>query len=368
MIVRNEREHLADCLASLRDVVDESVVVDTGSTDGTQAIARQHGAKLIQDRWDDDFSRARNVALAAARGRWILVLDADEQLPAPEHAPLRDLLRAHTPPASPPATAFALVVKSSSDQGLTGALARLVRLFPSRPDVRYEYPIHEQVVTSLQRARLPILESNIQLLHSGYAQTERTLGKQRRNRQMLEAQIAGGREVSGLTYFLLGGACLDLDDLEAAVRAYREGQRRAEPGSEVARGSQVRLATGLVRLQRTEEARAGLPATAADCWHPELLVLHGECALAAGRKEEARGWFERVLAWPDGAFFPPCNLFAVKAQALLRLGQHWKDAGRVALGVELLRGALACRKAGVDFTPGRLHTLYAQQGVAPAAP
>ena len=363
MIVRNERDHLADCLASVRDVVGEMVVVDTGSTDGTQAIARQFEVNLIQDQWDDDFSRARNVALTSARGRWILVLDADEKMLDKDKAPLRDLLRAHTPAIAPPATAFSIVVKSSSDQGLTGALARIVRLFPNRPDVRYEYPIHEQVVTSLRRARLPILDSSIEILHSGYANPERCATKQRRNRNLLEAQIAGGRQVSALTYFLLGGACLDLGDLEAAVRAYREAERRATPGSELATGAQVRLATCLVRLNRTEEARAGMPAAADSSWHPELLVLRGECEIAAGRTEEARIWFERVLAYRDGAFFPPSNLFAVKTKALAALGRYWENRGHVALGVDLLRSALACRKAGTDFPHAQLITLYRQHGI-----
>jgi glycosyltransferase involved in cell wall biosynthesis len=66
--VRDESAFLADCLASLSGIVDETVVVDTGSTDDTPDIARSFGARLAHHRWADDFSQARNVSLDLARG------------------------------------------------------------------------------------------------------------------------------------------------------------------------------------------------------------------------------------------------------------------------------------------------------------
>ena len=80
MIVRDEEEHLGACLASLDGVVDEVVVVDTGSVDGPVEIARSFGARVDHEAWADDFSRARNAALDYAQGQWILYIDADERL------------------------------------------------------------------------------------------------------------------------------------------------------------------------------------------------------------------------------------------------------------------------------------------------
>ena len=83
IIVRDEAEHLAGCLASLRDVVDEIVVVDTGSTDRSADVAAGFGAQVLHYDWSGNFSDARNLGLDRASGDWILYIDADERLEAP---------------------------------------------------------------------------------------------------------------------------------------------------------------------------------------------------------------------------------------------------------------------------------------------
>jgi glycosyltransferase involved in cell wall biosynthesis len=80
LIVRDEATMLGDCLRSLRGLVDEILVVDTGSTDGTPDLAAGLGARIVTFPWQGDFAAARNEALARARGRWILYIDADERI------------------------------------------------------------------------------------------------------------------------------------------------------------------------------------------------------------------------------------------------------------------------------------------------
>jgi tetratricopeptide (TPR) repeat protein len=80
MIVRNAAELLPACLESVRGVVDEIVIADTGSTDETIAAATTFGAQVVSIPWTDDFAAARNRALAEVKSDWVLVLDADEQL------------------------------------------------------------------------------------------------------------------------------------------------------------------------------------------------------------------------------------------------------------------------------------------------
>jgi glycosyltransferase involved in cell wall biosynthesis len=79
-IVKNEEKSLPSCLASVKDVVDEIIVLDTGSTDKTVEIAQQARAKVYHFPWGDDFAAARNEALKYVQGEWVLVLDADEVL------------------------------------------------------------------------------------------------------------------------------------------------------------------------------------------------------------------------------------------------------------------------------------------------
>ncbi|HLP14673.1 MAG TPA: glycosyltransferase family 2 protein, partial [Bacteroidota bacterium] len=93
MIVKNEEARLAECLESMKHVADEIVIVDTGSTDRTIAIARAYGARVIEFPWNGSFSDARNTSLSNCRGEWVIFLDADERLEKASVPTLRRLLR-----------------------------------------------------------------------------------------------------------------------------------------------------------------------------------------------------------------------------------------------------------------------------------
>ena len=96
MIVRDEEECLPRCLESARGIVDEIIVVDTGSTDRTVGIALAFGAKVVSFPWSGDFSEARNRGLDLATCEWILALDADEELPEETRANLRPVAKPPT--------------------------------------------------------------------------------------------------------------------------------------------------------------------------------------------------------------------------------------------------------------------------------
>ena len=76
MITKNEEFFLEQCLNSVKDLVDEIIIVDTGSNDKTKDIARKFTDNIFDFEWCDDFSAARNESLKHATGDWILVLDA----------------------------------------------------------------------------------------------------------------------------------------------------------------------------------------------------------------------------------------------------------------------------------------------------
>ena len=80
MIVKDEERMLPDCLGSIRELVDEIIAVDTGSTDGTVEIAERFGAKVYHHLWEGSFSKHRNQSLGYATGDWVMVIDADERL------------------------------------------------------------------------------------------------------------------------------------------------------------------------------------------------------------------------------------------------------------------------------------------------
>jgi glycosyltransferase involved in cell wall biosynthesis len=158
MIVRNEEAVLARCLASVAGVADELVVVDTGSTDATVAIARSHDATVLHhDFTHVDFAAARNHGLAHAHGDVILVLDADETLD-PASAPAVRLL-------ADARGNVGYVVTRRNVSGAKTWFDHAVRLFPGRPAYRYRYRVHETVDDSILAAGGRIRRSEIVLDH-----------------------------------------------------------------------------------------------------------------------------------------------------------------------------------------------------------
>ena len=178
MIARDEASRIVRALASLRPHVDEMVVLDTGSTDATVALARSAGARVARFRWVDDFSAARNAALALSDADWHVVVDADEWLESGSDALLA--LR-HTPPEF----VGALRVDSHFDDETQGGVATapswLPRVLPK--GVRYGGRVHEQPAHTLPVRRLAAV-----LGHDGY-RAESLKAKAGRNRALLESAL-----------------------------------------------------------------------------------------------------------------------------------------------------------------------------------
>lgn len=345
MIVRNEKALLQRCLASVKGLPDEIIVVDTGSTDGTQEAALGFGATVIEEPWRNDFAQARNIGLARARAPWILVLDADEVLEEPAKKALRKLAREHLTPDGRARCAFHLLQNNSSDGGRTGMLVPIARLFPNRPEIRYEWPVHEQVEECLQRHGIQILDTEVRFLHDGYADPQRNLAKQRRNLEILRGQIEAGL-ARPLTWFLLGGAHLDLGDFEPALAAYRACVEAAGPADSLGLSARVRVVGCLQRLGRPEEALHEAAALASRPHHPEALLAEGQCLAMLGRDQAAGETWKQVLHTADGAFMPPCNLNLVKLETVLAAANLLKSRGRENEAVALMRGVLDLRRQG----------------------
>lgn len=144
MVVKNEERNLPRCLDSVRGLASEFVVVDTGSTDATRRIASDYGAGVIAfDFSRPDFAAARNGALAQARGRWILVLDADESLDGGSARMVRQLV------AADENAGYLLERHNHSQDSQSSNRDYVVRLFPNRSDYRYRGRVHETIDASI---------------------------------------------------------------------------------------------------------------------------------------------------------------------------------------------------------------------------
>ncbi|MBW4661037.1 MAG: tetratricopeptide repeat protein [Drouetiella hepatica Uher 2000/2452] len=166
MIVKNEAENLPRCLESVKDAVDELIVLDTGSTDATVAIARSFGAQVYHFPWNNSFSDARNEALQYITGDWILVLDADEVLAPEIISTLRQVIQQEQ----------AIVVNLIRHEiGATQSPYSLVsRLFRNHPAIRFSRPYHAMVDDSVaqlmtQEPHWQVINcSDVAILHYGY--------------------------------------------------------------------------------------------------------------------------------------------------------------------------------------------------------
>ena len=158
MIVRDEEAVLERCLASVAGVADEIIVVDTGSTDATVAIARARGAVVLHHTFDPvDFAAARNAGLGRATGDFILVLDADETLDPAAGPIVRQLVAAGT-------NAGYVVDRRNLAEDRTW-FDHAVRLFPARPEYRYRHRVHETIDEAILAAGGRLLRSEIVLDH-----------------------------------------------------------------------------------------------------------------------------------------------------------------------------------------------------------
>jgi tetratricopeptide (TPR) repeat protein len=180
LIVKDEQRFLPGCLESLRDRVDEIIVVDTGSSDASPRIAETFGAKLIRFPWADDFSAARNAGLNAASASWILYIDADERLRLPDGGGLGGYIDAG---------AIANYVRFRPKTGYTRY--REPRLFRRDPRLRFVGRIHETVNPALReicaREGLSIVPSSVEIDHIGYDGDQSH--KHARNLPLLESAV-----------------------------------------------------------------------------------------------------------------------------------------------------------------------------------
>ena len=288
LIVKNEEKSLGACLDSLKEIVDEVVVVDTGSTDGTKDLARRAGARLSDFRWTNDFSAARNRALELARSEWVLSIDADERVRLPAGPELRSQLAQ---------TSFVgYYVALYPRRGFTSQW--VPRIFRNHPNIRFRSAFHEAIGPALQEYRAisggRIGYSSLEIDHEGYEGDQHA--KWVRNLPILRKAVRQEPERVYCWCHL------------AEVYAGLGKDRAAEAAWNTALGL-VRRSTaptpddglpyiGFIPWQfaRGRDVSALLEEAAQRCpRNIQLFWIRGRILMSGGRFEEAMGCFENLL-------------------------------------------------------------------------
>ena len=182
MIVKNEEELLPECLESIRDWVTEIVVVDTGSTDRTVEIAKEYGARVYHQKWENNFSKHRNYSIELAECDWVFIIDADERFVLDDVQLIKDVIGRGE---------FEMISVSVYNEYRYNkdllTYSNSTRFFKRDLNLRYSGIVHNE----LQLAKgKQILATPARLRHLGYGLSpEQMAGKFKRTRDLLQQQL-----------------------------------------------------------------------------------------------------------------------------------------------------------------------------------
>ena len=361
MIVRNEAERLGACLDSLQGLVDETVVVDTGSTDATVAIAEARGAKVHAFTWVDDFAAARNESLRQCSGDWVLVLDADERLDAEGAAAIRGAL--DRPEVEGFLFTFRNYLPSGAYLGIHGGSSPnpggfpgtehlafctefpALRLFRRQEGMAYTGRIHETLDPAFETHGWRTAPLAAVIHHLGKAEPDREQAKQQAYFELAQAEAREHPGDPRVQYNLLQEAAMTgaWEACAEAARAFLQ-LRPWAPLKVFLEGARA-----LRELGRLEEAEAILAqAPEAPDTRPIRLVAQAELQFARGQADRALSTLlEAIAADPHSTL------------SFLRLARWLQGNGDPDAARELLR-------AGLDQNPRDLLLWEALVGVSAA--
>ncbi|MDL2358253.1 MAG: glycosyltransferase [Pseudomonadota bacterium] len=333
MIVRNEARCIARCLRSASPLVEQMIVVDTGSTDETVRIAEQLGAQVHHVAWTDDFSAARNAALDYSSAQWNLVLDADEWVDAAAGKAVLDTALAGTEP-------FLGLLPITSEFDLHGSVEMtttwIPRLLPR--GVRYRGRIHEQPVCELAARRIALT-----VFHDGYRSTSLEQKKGRNESLLLRAL----EEAPNDPYLLykLGGTYEVDQDYNSAVE-YFEQALRLTPAAQPFRHDLVVRSIFSLKKAGRHAAAIALAETEMKNWQhsPDFFFVLGDLLLDWASLNPATA-FQELLPIVESSWLK-----------CLELGDQPMLAGSVkGRGTHLAAHNLAVLYAGLGDTRSAAH-------------
>jgi glycosyltransferase involved in cell wall biosynthesis len=293
MIVKNEEKVIDRCLSSVAHLVEEIIIVDTGSTDRTKEIASKYTDKIYDYEWRNDFSAARNFAASKATGEWILVLDADEYIDSENFK--------------------SFVVQLEEDNGVFNVYAAKIlnfsgnfgealtqhfhhRIYKNNAKISYYRHIHEQLKSDDSK-ELKTKTSCLLIFHSGYLnQTVKEKNKHKRNKALLEKEL-NNKVKNPFDYFNIGNEYASVNEYEKALEFYLKSYKlKSDFRLSWVPTALVQIVFCLINLKRfndalnvINDAQNVYPAS------PEFPYLKGEIYFQRGQFEDAKEEFQQII-------------------------------------------------------------------------
>lgn len=231
MIVKNEQDNLAKCLGSVRDFVDEIILVDTGSTDETIKIAKSFGAKIYHYKWSDSFAEARNYSLSKANKQWILIMDADDVFERDDKEKLLSITENKIQGSNIYCCKTLCYTGNTPDDN--SVLSNMnIRLIKNKMGYKYQGRIHEQIVLREEDKNIPypIVATDIRFHHYGYLTSHITeKDKHKRNINLIQKELDENPD-NAFMLFNMGNEYFALQDIEKALVFYKNSLQHSVPG------------------------------------------------------------------------------------------------------------------------------------------
>lgn len=360
MIVKNEEMNLPRCLESVKDIVSEMIIVDTGSTDKTVEIAKSFGASVHHFPWNGSFSDARNHSLKQAAHDWIMIMDADDELEASGKQRIMELI-AH---GDADAYFFETISYVGEKPGVDVLKNMNLRLLRNGKGYYYSNPIHEQIYSNIKaiNPQAKIVNETVKVYHYGYLNKNiADHDKRVRNITLLEKEL---EEKPGFPFalFNLGSEYQALGDNIKAISYFEDAYRKFNPKEGFSSHLILKMSNCYLALGRLDDAeqicKDGLKLFPK---FTDLEYMRGLAQNAAGRQLSAINHFQNCLKMGEAPSVLNVIIGAGTFRAGFMLGEMYYTLEEYALAAE---SYLSCLSMNTHFTaalPKALRALCRQK-------
>ncbi|TYS63754.1 glycosyltransferase [Bacillus infantis] len=335
LIAKNEEIYIERCIGSFASIIDEFILVDTGSTDNTVKVAETLGAKVYFYQWTDDFSAARNFALSKAKGDWIIFLDADEYFRIDDEKKLVKILNnIHDTKVEALSTTL---VNYDEDNLIQQSTLPVIRVFRRKQGLCFTGVIHENLRSENGQINLYDARNEITIFHTGYSPSEfERKAKVKRNLDLLFLELNKDPENSDICFYI-SESYMAIDNKKALEFAQKVIKYN---NSEL--GIYAKNYSNLIQCMFSESYTFGEVEEAIKIGvrqfpnYPDLYIYLGDLYKYLDRKFEAIDIFNESIKKIQQGIYSESRASLYIKEIYLKLGKLYYDIGNYTESVKLL--------------------------------